>query len=958
MSLSLLLVALLQGTVPHDPVALVREIQRAIDAGGGRSLEKNWRATLARSPREARALLAVATFERTRYRYEGADSLYQVLLLPGAAASPAFRAMAKQGMALWRSLGTDPARADSLLVEVREEARRAGLTALEAEAVFGLAQLRQRTQGPRVGRQLMGEWWALLERPSAQDTAQHLCALGAINEQLGDTSGIRQLETGAAIATRLASWRTAGNCKLLVAQTADRRGYREGAAIEARRALADFERIRYEVGVALASQWLGYLELQRGKYASSRGLLDGAVRAARITRFESVEAWARSGLSELHLTLGDPGAAKVQASIAAASHRRRNDRWGMATALSFEAAALESAGDVIVARARYSEAITAFVAAGLPFNSLSAHVAKARMEMRIGVLDSAERTLNAAAVLGKTTEGLLREQAVHRAELAMRRGRLAEAESLIRGTPGAVSWRMGDLNLSSVMIALREAQVSLRAGHMETADSAVTAVTAGLAQWRGQAIHADITGSLAQLRENGGRLSDLYPDVVDQLVRRGLVERAFAFVEQIRARDIVERRLQTAASLGDTTAVGRLSRGRGGAPIASLAMLRRSLRNDEAFVSYTLGLDNDRSTALIVTRDGARSVSFPGRAALISDIERFAKLAAAGIEAVASSRRLGAALLAPVLSELPPTVRRLMLSPDHDLHRIPFDALRLPDGRYALERVTISVVPSATTALTLRTLAVGGGSEVLAIGDPRFEARRSSARTDDSDTREPGGAGFAGVRLQRLRFSGEEAVRVARYGTRSRVLLGRDAGEGAVRRANWNQVTVAHFATHAIVDVESQSRTALALSPDAGTDGFLTPAELATLPLRSPLVVLSACHSLGGQVLGGEGLRGLAAPLLEAGARAIVATHWSIGDRSVVPFVDRFYAAMAAGVTVDEALRQTKLAAIRDGMSISDWGGFSVIGDGTMRPRLRPVDRAPSAWVHDAAQARRDTTSP
>jgi len=50
------------------------------------------------------------------------------------------------------------------------------------------------------------------------------------------------------------------------------------------------------------------------------------------------------------------------------------------------------------------------------------------------------------------------------------------------------------------------------------------------------------------------------------------------------------------------------------------------------------------------------------------------------------------------------------------------------------------------------------------------------------------------------------------------------------------------------------------------------------------------CQSLGGQILGGEGLRGLAEPLFEAGARAIVVTHWSIGDRSVLPFVDRFVA--------------------------------------------------------------------
>jgi CHAT domain-containing protein len=120
---------------------------------------------------------------------------------------------------------------------------------------------------------------------------------------------------------------------------------------------------------------------------------------------------------------------------------------------------------------------------------------------------------------------------------------------------------------------------------------------------------------------------------------------------------------------------------------------------------------------------------------------------------------------------------------------------------------------------------------------------------------------------------------------------------------------------------------------------------------------LSACQSLGGQILGGEGLRGLAGPLFEAGARTIVVTHWSIGDRSVLPFVDRFYASMASGRSVGDALRQTKLAAIRDGASISDWAAFTVIGDASMHPPLRPRRLSPLNWLHDLVQPARDTSS-
>jgi CHAT domain-containing protein len=217
-------------------------------------------------------------------------------------------------------------------------------------------------------------------------------------------------------------------------------------------------------------------------------------------------------------------------------------------------------------------------------------------------------------------------------------------------------------------------------------------------------------------------------------------------------------------------------------------------------------------------------------------------------------------------------------------------------------------------------------------------------------------ARFAGISLARLPRSGDEARRVAEYGVDAAVLTREQASAAAIRRMDWRTVGVAHFATHALVDEEGQSRTALALSPARGDDGFLTTSQIASLQLDGALIVLSACRSLGGQVLGGEGLRGLAAPLLAAGARAVVVTHWSIGDRSVMPFVDRFYAAMASGASVGDALRETKVAAIHDGARITDWGAFTVIGDASMHPALRPRRLSPLEWLHDLVQPARDTS--
>jgi CHAT domain-containing protein/tetratricopeptide (TPR) repeat protein len=949
-----------QAKTVSDAAAVVREAAQAIPRGTERRLETAWLASVRRDPADRRALLGLATIARLTYQYDRADSLYLLVLARGPASPNSYSATARLGMAIWRSLGTERPRADSLYSLALAEGRELGDTRIVFDALMGLGQLRGRTVGPRVGLQLVREAMSQLSNGTAEDSANSRCTEGAHMEQLGDTAGARRLAEGTRIAARARNYRSLGNCELLWAQSRERNGL-EGADTLAINGIQHFEQARYLVGAALASQWFGYVRFQQGSLASGRRNLEKAVRLAQATRFRSVEAWAHSGLASIHLTVGNVAAARQHAERAAVMHATNGDLWGLAGIQTFEGQLLESQQQLDAARQKYVDAIATYERAGLAYNSLVALRHLSLLDIRRGAYDSAERNLKEATRLARASgnSGWLAERPVHDARLAMARGELRSADSLLRlASSEQYDWRSEEaFSVVGLPFALLEAQLALRTQRVAVAESAITWVSLTTARWRSLLANAEMRTGIAQLRDSWGALSDVYPDIVDRLVRSDRLPLAFRFIESIRAREFTERALRSVARAADSV-LARVEFARIPMVVvaAEVSDVRRQLGRDEALVSLTLGIDRGPTTAIVVTADTAFGVSLPARETLVPLIERYHRIAVAGTDPVSVSRELGAALITPIARALPPRVTRLLVSPDGDLFRVPFDALRLADDRYVVERFEVSLVPSATAALELRRTPSSGTTRVIAIGDPQYGGERGEPSRSGSGSGAADSALFGDVPLARLPRSAVEARRVAQYARRGEAWTRAAASESAVRSADWSNVSVAHFATHALVDNEGQARTALALSPGGRHDGFLTTSEIASLRFAGSLIVLSACHTLGGQVLGGEGLRGLAGPLLEAGARAIVVTHWSIGDRSVVPFVDRYYAAMAAGASAGAALRSTKLAAIRDGARISDWAAFTIIGDGSMRPALRPRRLTPIDWLRGGTQPMRDTT--
>jgi CHAT domain-containing protein len=97
-------------------------------------------------------------------------------------------------------------------------------------------------------------------------------------------------------------------------------------------------------------------------------------------------------------------------------------------------------------------------------------------------------------------------------------------------------------------------------------------------------------------------------------------------------------------------------------------------------------------------------------------------------------------------------------------------------------------------------------------------------------------------------------------------------------------------------------------------DGILTALEVAELDLSGvELAVLSACETGLGRVAGGEGLLGLQRAFQVAGARAVVASLWKVGDEATQILMAEFYKNLwERKLPKAEALRQAQLTLLRE----------------------------------------------
>jgi CHAT domain-containing protein len=422
--------------------------------------------------------------------------------------------------------------------------------------------------------------------------------------------------------------------------------------------------------------------------------------------------------------------------------------------------------------------------------------------------------------------------------------------------------------------------------------------------------------------------------VVASLARAGRTEAAFNFAERTKARELLDGMARREA-LRDPGADQPQAREAALANVyarpVTLTELQSALPESTALVHFSTGTWNDPTTAFVLTHDGTSAYVLPPADSLVDPVRRLVLAIQAKTDIRTQARLLGTAVAAPIVAALPAGITRLVIVPSAPLNTLPFDVLVLPDGRTMLDRFEVSYAPSASVYAALRRRAADGADRaetaglgnrgVLAFGAPERLRQSGVARWDT---------------FPALPAAAAEAREVARWSPRSVVRLGRDASEVALKRASLSDVAILHFASHAVVDPAGLRGTALLLAAGSGEDGIVRPEELSALSLDTDLVVLSACSTaLSGGHAGDEGLRGLVAPLIEAGARGVAATLWAVDDEAQRLLVRRFYQRLARGETTAGALRGAKLDAIRDGAAPRDWAAMVLWGDPLVRPLAR-----------------------
>ncbi len=916
---ALLALAMLQGGQPAAR-EVVRAIDYAVDRGKLDSVEVAWRTQPPRGVHSRTRSLVRAKIALYRYRFAEAEKTLRELRDASLGDDVArYAALELARMTLVQGYA---AAAIPLLQQVEQAARSAHDTVMLLDALVASSHAKGVASSPAAGLALIDSTPAF---GTARDAIATQCRSGRLLSQAGDHRRAREeLHKAITKANESGLARTEARCRLALLTSFVYAGLTDSVRVQFRAAEALATKAGDLESIAVARQWVGVYVRNLGQPRFSREYLDSAVTLARLTRMDDVLAWAAHTLADLALDFGDAKDAWTWLGLADSLMRARGDASGLASSVALQSRVAWARGDYNDAFRLTDSVIARATRAGNAAGQVSGYDLQRIAALRMGRLAAAEQALVRQRDLTTRYQLGGYEPALRLAEaqIALWSGSFARADSL---------FAVRETTLHPSQFSLKHDVLMYRAiAHLSTGNLVASerfGRDAGIqyTSWRASLSDPNDRRRAVQSAHSFGDTYGL-PRLIAELVRRGRAETALELSEQRRAqtlREALDGSAQqstiasaTASDTARTVDVRRLQ-----------AMLPDA---QTAAIEYVLGVGDAPTTMIVVTRDTIVGFDLGPQRALSSRVARFSALLESRRDARQLARELGNELIEPARALLARGVRRLVIVPDGPLNFVPFDALLLADGRHVLDAYETWMTPSLSIAVhswQRRESTPASVQRSLVFGDPAYARRsfpifRSAARG-------------AALDLPRLPASGREAQRVARWLGNTEVALGKEASEARFKDSTARELRVLHVAGHAVVDDWSSERSFIALAPGSGHDGIVRAADLAALGFRATLVVLSACRTARGEVIGGEGVQGLAQPFLERGTRAVVATTWAVEDRHALALTDHFYRALAGGSAIGAALHQAKKALKASGASPSEWGAYALLGDGLLR--IAPV---------------------
>ena len=327
-------------------------------------------------------------------------------------------------------------------------------------------------------------------------------------------------------------------------------------------------------------------------------------------------------------------------------------------------------------------------------------------------------------------------------------------------------------------------------------------------------------------------------------------------------------------------------------------------------------------------------------------------------------------LIQPITELLPQNPNnQVIFIPDDSLFLVPFPALQDASGKYLIEKHTLLSAPSIQILELTRQQqerVQGLPGDALVIGNPTMPLVRIkgvsgvTASLENTDPQAQQVDNPQGIRLAPLPGAELEAQTIAQLlGTQP--LIGNQAQETTVAE-QMPRAKIIHFATHGLLDefirnitgvvrdgveqvtdLDSDETTRLqepggiALAPgnseivavqypEGEADGLLTSLEIQQLQLNSELVVLSACNTGGGRIIG-DGVVGLSRAFIIAGVPSVIVSLWSVPDAPTAQLMTEFYRQLQQNPDKAQALRNAMLSTKEKHPRPLDWAAFTLVGE-------------------------------
>lgn len=319
---------------------------------------------------------------------------------------------------------------------------------------------------------------------------------------------------------------------------------------------------------------------------------------------------------------------------------------------------------------------------------------------------------------------------------------------------------------------------------------------------------------------------------------------------------------------------------------------------NKAVVSYFFTLD-ERLLAFIWEKGKpVRSVYLPGSEdEIVADVKRTEQK----IRNRIFFKRDGKELFDKLLRPFNISATHLIIVPDKQLWKIPFQALS-PDGeKYLIEDTLVSYAPSVSLLIEQ-------------LKSPKASRRTLQALANSS------------YNNRILRYVDDESTSVSTM-FNSRPVL--NATTSDFRRLS-DTSDMLHFSMHAQVDDDHPLDSFLGFRPVGKDNGRLTVEDILDSKLKKgSLVFLASCDT--NNVLSGEGLVSLAWGMMGAGASTVISAQWDANDNSTKIFTDHFYKSYKGGMSSAEAIQKASVELIKNKASNLHepyyWAAFAISGD-------------------------------